>query len=265
VTKPVHVFRQSWLSTYFECPEQARFMLKDTHPADQTDAAAAGTSVHAAIEAVIMRCVEPDAAVALGVQTFRTLAADPDFRWVKVKREETALAHIEGGFYSWYDYVYPTLVSTTWCEEEFKFLFHDTPEREIWLSGTADYADDRHGIMDWKLSGNKDKYAKEGWKLRRWGVQPTVYAAAAFEAGLYVPGEEVPFTFVNLDFKGTKPQLLPANRTIQHMSFLKEQLTSIAEFIEAGLPHWPLRDQHALCSPDWCLKWNQCKGKHFQT
>jgi len=263
-TKPVHVFRQSWLNTYFTCPEQARLIRADTYPPDQTDAAAAGTATHAAIEAVLVRCREPEDAVALGLDTFRNLASSPDFRWVKVKREKTAFDHIEGGFYSWYDNVYPTLKATIWVEEGFKFLFHEDDKREVWLSGTADYADSS-GIMDWKLSANKDKFGKEGWKLRRWSVQATIYAAAAYEAGLYPRDAEVPFTFVNLDFMGRRPQRLPADRTMQHVSFLKEQLVSIAQFIEADLPNWPLRDQHALCSSDWCMKWYQCKGKHFQT
>jgi hypothetical protein len=260
--KHEHVIRQSWLDTYFECPEQARLVWTGRYPYDQTEAAAKGTAVHAAIQAVVEHCAGFDEALTEGLDTFRKLSAEEGFRWVKVKREDTCLKHIEGGLTSWWTHVRPTLGATIWCEEQVKLLFHEDDERIIWLSGTPDYADSS-GLKDWKLSANQDKYGRDAWKLKRWGIQATVYATMARHLGLYGPEDDVPFEWVALSQKGGKPQLVPTTRTLGDERFLREQVISLVRVIEQGTDHtWPLRDQSALCSPDWCLAYPTCKGQY---
>lgn len=259
-----HSFRQSWVNTYLTCPEQARRVLINNYPVDETEAAAKGTAVHAAIESVLTKCTSYLDAVDVAVAKFREIASMDEFRWVKVKTEQTAQRHMIGGFSSWYRYVYPYLRATKWCEHSFRFVLCEDDQRVIEISGTADYAD-ADGLMDWKLSGNVDKYGRDAWKLRRWAVQPTFYAAAAFEAGLYTLEGEVPFTFIALDLKGSQPQRAPANRTYQHVNWLKSQLVGIARQMEqlGTKSEWTLNDQHPLCSAEWCRIYDQCKGLHF--
>lgn len=260
--KHEHTFRQSWLGTYWECPEQARLVLTDQYPYDQTEAAAKGTAVHAAIQAVIEHGADFDSALTEGLDEFRKLSAEEGFRWVQVKRERTCMEHIEGGLTSWWAHVRPTLGATIWCEEKIKFLFHEDDERVIWLSGTPDYADGS-GLKDWKLTSNQDKYGREAWKLKRWGVQASVYAAMARHKCLYGPDENVPFQWVALSPQGRKPQLVDAVRTPGDEAWLHRQLVSLAREVERGTDGpWPLRDQSALCSADWCLAYPTCKGHY---
>lgn len=261
--KVEHTFHQSWLDSFFECPEQARHRMLDLYPRAHTDATAKGTAAHTAIEAVVERCETFEDAMRAGADKFRELSAEPGFRWVQVKRERTALLHIENGFRSWYKRVYPSLRATIWCEREFSFLFHEDEKRRIYLAGTVDYAD-MLGLKDWKLTGNRDKYTRDAWKLKKYALQPTVYAAAAYELGLYDRSEVVPFEFVALPTGGQRPIRVLCERTMEHMGWLRQQCVSVAEHIEAGQPRWPLRDQSALCSPKWCGVWDQCKGAHFE-
>lgn len=230
------------------------------YPRDETEAAAKGTAVHAAIEAVINDNVGPDEALPIAFDTFREIAAKPEFRWVKVKTEKTALEHIEGGFFSWYDHVFPELQSTVWVEHPFKFLLDEGQgfESNVWLAGTIDYYE-RGRVKDWKLTQNTDKYGRDSWQLKRWSLQATVYAAAVMDAFDYA---EVEFEFVALNPMGHRPQLVPMTRTQSDVNFLRHQLRSVARFIDThGTDSpWPLSDQHALCSPKWCLNWDQCKG-----
>ena len=260
-----HWFHQSWLSTYAECPEMARTEMLKMYPREETDANCKGTAVHAAIEAVLVRNADFADALNVGMDLFRELAATEGFKWVKVKTEKTALEHVAGGFASWYHYVWPTLGASKWVEEHFSLTLHEDDERVIGLAGTVDYAELPSGIRDWKLTSNTDKYKSgfggEGWKQTRWAIQPTAYAAAAYDRGLYAKTETVPFTFVALSPMGREPQLCPAPRTWDHVQWLLHQLTPIAKLIEANLSQWPLRDQHALCSPDWCPHWDACKGQ----
>lgn len=261
--KREHTFHQSWINTYFECPEQARYIHTGTYPVDETEAAAKGTAVHAAIQAVIQDLASYDEALQVALDTFRGLAELPGFRFVQTLNQSTCEKHIHTAFRTWWDQLLPTLAPTVWCEEQFKFLLYSDYKRDIWLAGTVDYAD-RNGVKDWKFSMNRDKYgARDGWKLKRFGVQPTAYAAAAYEAGLYGPDEEVPFQFVCIHPANGKVQTLDCPRTIQHVDWFREQCVSIAEQIEADQPRWALRDQSALCSPDWCRAWASCKGKYL--
>lgn len=256
-----HTFRQSWLGTYFECPEQARLVSQDLYPYDQTEAAAKGTAMHAAIEAVVERCADFDSALQEGLDTFREISAEEGFRWVKVKREQTCLTHIVNGFRSWWNHVLPTLGASLGVERKFKFLFHEDGHRRIWLSGTIDYAEALPvGIKDWKLSGNRDKYTKEAWKLKRYAIQPTVYTAAAYELGWAEPDQAVPFQWVAMSPTRPVPDLVDTERDVRHVNWLRRQCISIAKTIEKNLDEWPLRDQSALCSPDWCTAWRSCKG-----
>lgn len=261
--KVEHTFHQSWLDNFLNCPERARLVLAGQYPGDQTDATAKGTATHTAIEAVVERCDSYEDALQAGVDRFREISAEPDFRWVQVKRERTALLHIEQGFHTWYKRVYPSLKATIWCEREFRFLFHEDEVRRIYLGGTVDYADSE-GLKDWKLTGNRDKYTRDAWKLQKFALQPTVYAAAAYELGLYDRSEVVPFEFVAMPTGGQKPYRVQCERTAEHMSWLRQQCVSVAEHIEADLPRWHLNDQSALCSPKWCGVWDKCKGAHFE-
>lgn len=256
-----HVFHQSWLGTYFTCPEQARAKLAHELPPDLSEASAKGHAVHAAIEAVLRDCVQPDEALSLAFKTFREESAEPHFRWVKVKTENTCLSHIEGYFASWWDYVYPTLGASVWIEHEFRHLFHEDDERVIYFGGTADYAEFGR-IYDWKTTMNKDKYGtrfgQDGWEQKRWAIQPTFYSAAYYREFLTIPE----FVFVALDNQGREPQLLPMTRSLGELQFLVRQSLEVARFIETAGTNgpWPLRDQHVLCSPKWCMKWDDCKG-----
>lgn len=261
--RPVHEFHQSWLSTLFECPEQARLIHRDLYPRDQTEAAASGTAVHAAIQAVVVDDASFEDALQRGVDTFRTLEADEAFRWVKVTREQTAIKHIENGLLSWWTWELPRLGAPQLVEEPFRFTFYEDDEREIVLAGTIDYVE-ASGIKDWKLTGNRDKYGKDGWKLKRWGVQPTVYSAALRHWGLYGPDEVVPFEFVALSPQGHKPQVLEAPRSLADVNWLRDQCITAAKQIEANLDEWVKRDQSALCSPKWCTAYATCKGAHVK-
>lgn len=263
MAKTEHVIHQSWFNTFLTCPEQARLIAAHEYPRDESSSAAIGTAAHAAIQAVLLDCLDFKAALQAGVDTFETISTEPGFRWEKIKTHKTALAHIEGGFTSWYRYVLPTLGSTVWCEESFDFVLHEDDQRVIRIAGTVDYAE-AAGLADWKLTANLDKYGKrDGWKQKRWAVQPTFYAGAAYNAGIFPRSQTVPFAFWALSPQGRKPQLLRADRTWQHVEWLKQQLVFAAVLIEADLPVWPLNDQHALCSEKWCLVWGDCKGRHF--
>lgn len=253
-----YVFHQSWLSTFYTCPEQARLEMTGQYPRDETEAAAKGTAVHAAIEAVLMRNVGPDEALPIAFATFRDIAAKPEFRWVKVKTEKTALEHIEGGFFSWYDHVLPELGSTVWVEQPFRHLLYEGPDFSVYIAGTIDYYE-RGKVKDWKLTQNTDKYGRDSWQLKRWSLQATTYGTAIMTEFGY---DEVEFEFVALNPMGHRPQVVPMTRNREHSAFLRAQLISVAEFIERNGTDkpWPLSDQHALCSPKWCLNWDNCKG-----
>lgn len=259
-----HVFHQSWLNTFFTCPEQARLVMTGDYPPDDTDASAKGTAVHAAIEAVLQDLILPDEAISLAFKTYRELAAEPHFRYVKVKRESTVLSHIEGAFASWWDYVYPDLKATLWIEHPFKFLVYEDDERLIYWAGTVDYAETGR-IDDWKVSQNKDKFGlqfgQDGWEQRRWAIQPTVYCDAYSQEFCTVLPE---FRFVNLDVQGREPQFLPVTRERWQVDFLVDQCVNVATFVErmGTAVVWPTNDQHALCSEKWCLQWPECKGRY---
>lgn len=265
MAKAEHVIHQSWLNTFLTCPEQARLIASREYPRDESSSAAAGTAVHAAVQGVLLNCLDFKAALQAGIDTFQTISSADGFRWEKIKTERTALKHIEGGFKSWYVYVLPNLGSTVWVEEPFDFVLYEDEMRIIRIAGTVDYGE-ASGLADWKLTSNTDKYGKrDGWKQTRWAVQPTFYAAAAYNAGLFQPNQTVPFAFWALSPQGRKPQLLRADRTWQHVEWLKQQLVFAAVLIEGKLPVWPLNDQHALCSEKWCMAWPDCKGKYFSS
>ena len=262
-SKHVHTFHQSWLQTFMTCPEQGRLIYRKELPRDATDASARGHAVHAGIEAVLNDCVQPDEALSIAFKAFREEAKLPAFRYVKHKRESTVLGHIEGSFASWWDYVYPTLGAAMWIEKRFKFPFYEDDERVIYLSGTADYAE-RGRIDDWKTTTNKDKYSEsfggDGWEQKRWSIQASAYCAAYFDQYGYLPT----FRFVALDVQGREPQLLEVERSGGQILFFREQCVTVAQQLERGNDHrYVINDQHALCSPRWCLNWANCKGKYL--
>ncbi len=260
-----HTFRQSWLGTYFECPEQARLVLRGEYPVDNTEAALKGTCMHEGIERVLKGdSVASGLTTALDKFEADVVSLGSDLRFVQTQRVETCLRHIENGYRQWATFVWPTLGAASWVEEQFKFLFYEDDDRRIFLSGTVDYGEYRSALRDWKLTGNRDKYGREAWKLKRFGIQPTVYAAAAYELGLFLPTDDVKFIFTAMPTTGIGVQLVDCIRTPQHIDWLRRQCLSIARQIERGTEDtWPLRDQSALCSPEWCTAWDTCKGAYF--
>lgn len=250
---------QSWLGTFFNCPEQARLEMEKELPRYESDATAIGTAVHTGIETVLSGAT-PEEGAQSAVATFAGLTELPDFRWVQVKTVETALRTVERCYWAWVNEIYPHLPTVTHVEHPFNVVLWDGPDRQVRLAGTIDcIAENGDGsieIFDWKTANRP----YEEWEAKRFKIQPTVYTYAVAQQH----GEDCEYDFTYGVMLKSKQdvQLITVQRDARHWSWLREQVAGITHMIDAQLPVWPLRDQHALCSPVWCPAWESCKGAH---
>lgn len=250
----VYTFSQSWLNTFMNCPEQARRDLVGELPRQETDATAIGTAMHSGIEAVLRGGSVADGEAAAKEELGR-LVDLPHFRMVQAKTIPTMVKTMMRCYSIWVDNCLPGLGHPLYVEET--FTVDGLAQGRARLKGTMDFVDDRHEIWDWKTSGRP----YETWEKERWAIQPTAYALGLQQL-LGQRLDPVHFNYA-VCIKGGKQQyqLLSVQRTQKHMLWLEEQITSIIKLIEADLPVWPLRDQHALCSPKWCPVYSDCKGR----
>lgn len=261
-----HRFRQSHIKTALEiCPERGRLELLGKMPDKTTDAAAIGTAVHAGIETVLLQVMdgwEPDEEMGLfeAQAEFITLSRGPDFEYVKIKTEATALQKVERCFRNWYRNVLPNLQPLA-VEVPFEVTLHEDDRRVITLHGTIDEID-VNGVNDWKTAGRE---YEDLWQYQRSAHQPTAYTLGAKSLGYFAGVDEVPFTFVVMPRDSDVPQYVTMTRHKGDWAFYAEQVKDLAISIEAQLPAWPKNDNQALCSPTWCGAWDACKGKHFSS
>lgn len=264
-------YRQSWLGEYVLCPERARLKWFELVPDGPSDATAIGTGAHAGIEYIIRGGSHAEA-IQYARDAFVMETHEPHYRWVQVKTEETAFRHIETALDGWLWKVEPLLGTPIWVEQEFKFhfvtlLLPDGRTVGINLSGTADFADEA-GVWDWKTCKDPSKYTAgwggEGWKLKRFGIQPTVYTLAGQHEGLWdlLSWGDAPwsFTYAAMTKASRSATLLPVERTATDVAWLKRLCINATKMLVSDLPEWPLNDQSALCSEQWCPAHSICKG-----
>ena len=248
---------QSWLSTAFNCLEQARLEMVNELPRVETDATAIGTSMHAGIEHVL-RGGTVDEGEVIAIDTFDALAAAPEFEWVQIKTAETAWATVSRVYWSWANEILPQLPDTWSVEHLFDVNLYEDSEVVVRLKGAMDFVggyNDQPCVWDWKTANRP----YEPWEKERWAIQPTVYTyALAQEYG----GDSYEFTYAVCLKSRQDVQIITVERNTGHWEWLKQQIGSLVHLIRADLPVWPLRDQHALCSPKWCSVYASCKGAH---
>lgn len=255
--KHFHEFRQSDLNTFFKCPEQLRLKRAGLLPRVESDATALGTAMHAGIEAVLKGECAPEEGLDVALDEWERLAPTVD-RWLQMKNASTVARHVSNCYVAWLRNVYPRLGTPLGMEVDFRFLAHEDDEREVWFVGTIDYLEE-WGVWDWKTAAR----AYEEWEVRRFKIQPTMYAMAARELYPEHFGDNVNFAY-GISLKGGKPkaQVVETTRDTRHWSWLVRQCLSLAHLYEAGLPVWPLQDQGWWCSEKWCPAWLDCKGAH---
>lgn len=270
MTDAVFTIRQSWLTEWLTCPERARALWFGEVVDGPTDATAIGTGLHAAIEHTLMG--NPiQGALDAGVAALEEELRHEHFRWVQVKTKDTAIAHMATAFQGWVTYALPQLGNPLYIEHHFDLHFHDVvlPDgrtAEVRLEGTIDFIDE-WGIWDWKTrkassTRYKAGWGGEGWQLQRWGIQPTVYCTAADLLGIWADLElDVwRFTFAASSKTSHEVDFLECERGPEHVSWLKKLTANIVTVLSSDLEHYPMNDQHALCSETWCPAWALCKG-----
>jgi hypothetical protein len=251
--------RQSSLKTFLLCPE--RFRQKHLGLVDDasSDAALTGTAVHAGIEDTLLGA-SPDEAVMRALGVLRD--GWDEIRKVKTQKLTTAEGHVLNCYSTWYSNIWPELIPATCVEGHFRLPVLETDNYIVELSGTIDYGTEDE-LGDWKTTGRLDRYQSfpgTGWELNRWDVQSTIYTYAM----TMLTGREYnDFTFYALH--RTKPEwaTLTVQRDETHWSFMLEQVRLMAEAIWTATEdrQWMKNDQSALCSPDWCPAWGDCKGQ----
>jgi hypothetical protein len=257
--RKTYVLRQSWLNTFFDCPELARQIAFEGLVDAGSDATSMGTGLHAGAEHHLNTGAGYEECLEEAKRAFIECTTEEGFRWVQVKSVDTALKYLEVCMFTWWRDVRPRLGKPVAIEHRFKVPLYTTDDYDVILSGTIDYVDDNGIMWDWKTANDADKYGKrKQWEHRRWSIQPTTYTYAWW----WETGEYAPFIFAAC-LKGANAkdaQFVDVSRNEQHWDWLKRQMVPIVELAEANLSAWPLRDQHVLCSPKWCPAWDTCKG-----
>jgi hypothetical protein len=260
--RSTYTIHQSWLNTFFDCPELARRIAFEGLWDPGSDATAIGTALHAGAEHYLRNGgASFDDCYEAAVVAFRAEVALEGFRWVQVKSEATALNYLRVCLQTWFNDVLPRLGAPVAIEHHFKQPLYSTDTYDVMVGGAIDYVDDNGIMWDWKTAMDADKYGKrKQWEHKRWSIQPTVYNYAWWKE----TGENAPFIFAAC-LKGTQPkpaQFVQVDRDESHHAWLRAQIVPIVEQTLADLSQWALRDTHVLCSPKWCPAWDTCKGMH---
>lgn len=282
---------QSDIGHFMTCPDQFR-VVNGIQPGGlfekvpefrvETDAATVGTVFHAVVEHEI------------GGNRFQR--ATDAVRWAKNEMGNRVLQYtVDGTEYRTESFgsnptkalhILAKLVETWFASDERKYwlaIAKDHPDcihlewefdvpfiqgREghlyhtIRLGGTADVLDTyNHRLVDWKTTSRK----YERWEKQRWAVQPTVYTYAAAQLGLldrHGEGYQFDYRVFNHKYNDPEPQAVTVWRDQGQWSWLLEQVNKMVMMIESDLTEWPVRDDHALCSPKWCPIWDSCKGMY---
>lgn len=263
-----HSFSQSWLNDLELCDERGRLDLVGELPRIESDAASLGTAVHAGAEFVLRDWKEYDSpgslddAKQVAQLTLTEMIAMPNWQWKKYD-EASMRALADTHVTNWYQQVLPKLSPPDEIEWSFKRTFHEDDKRQVVFTGTADLVVDPE-LWDWKTSGRpyniKDK--------QKAAIQPTIYSwARAAETGAAPPWR---FNYVVMIHPSSKTgkgataqvQELSVLRHAGHVEWLRKRVLAVAEMIEAGLPHWPMKDDGWHCSTKWCPAYARCKGEH---
>lgn len=259
-------FHQSDLTELTICPERARLQWTGQVVDHDTAESAIGTATHAAAERILGGAAPHDA-IEAAVGQFRGLSEGDGFRWVKVKTHQTAEQHIVNCVNTWLRDIQPLLGPTLAVELPFHVKLDENyaaqekgyPPIEIWLGGTIDFIDP-YGLWDWKTCSRITKYTTQGWELRRWAIQPSVYTYAAYHLGL-CDEPPIPFSYGAMQRTPCTSAVLTVERTEAHWQWIRRLCWNAAHLMdEQAHGWWPMNDQHALCSADWCPAWSQCKG-----
>jgi len=254
-----HKLHQSWLNTLTLCPERARLEGVGLMPELETDAASAGTAVHAAIETNLESGgLSLEDMVSIARQSFQDAVDGPHFEWKKYTPDQVD-AFMVSCLSNWVAHVEPTLMGLDiQTEVVFNLPLVDDDQRVITLGGMMDVLCSTK-VIDWKTNGSRE-YAE--WEYKRWAVQPTMYTWAAHQ----LTGHTLPFEYVVME-KPSKRRpdgihRFTVERGPEDWSWLAVQAVDAARLIELELDTWTKNDTHALCSPKWCPAWMQCKGAY---
>ena len=254
--KAEYNFHQSWLEDFVLCNERARGvpLLEEVPPKPEADL---GTSFHDGVQYLVEN---PDASWVEGYQ----LASET---WAGFDHE---LDYDKGDAYLYsamHSFEYQAREELVPVATEFPFRrlpFYEDDVKRIYVSGTIDYVDNELGLVDWKTSSRQYK----PWEKQRWNGQASLYTWAwtyltyGFSVGEVIPDEPVPFTFFVFEKPHGTLQRVTVYRDEGDWDWMRLRCRNAVTLIEANLEHWPVNDQHALCSPKWCPMWDHCKG-HF--
>jgi hypothetical protein len=281
---------QSDIGHFMSCPEQFRVVNgilpggsfeKNISHRVETDAATIGTIFHSVIEHEI--------------QEGRFQRVADAIKWAKTEMGHRVLGYMEAGTeYRTESFgddptralgTLAKLVTMWFNSDERKYwlaLSKDHPDcilveyefdvpfitgrnglyKEIRLGGTPDIIDTyNHRIVDWKTSSRK----YERWEKQRWAPQPTVYTFAVAELGLiqrHEKGYQFDYRVFNHKYNDPEPQCETVWRDTGQWAWMVQQVSNMVDMIESDLTVWPVRDDHALCSPKWCPIWDSCKGMY---
>jgi hypothetical protein len=256
--------RQSWLDTFFRCPEDARFAAV-SEPTGTTDEAFIGTATHAGIEAVINGSSMQEAKDAIAAEYATNLEAQ-DLRFTKRESIDECIDLSLRCFDAWVRDILPVApIGGAQAEVSFEAPLMQYRDWLVSIKGTADLVPATgNWVWDWKTAGSnysqKDK--------QKWAVQPTVYSMAAVMGAFgrtdYTwPVEFVYGVMVKLK-RECRGQIVRVQRNQQHVAWLEHRIRAAVDlYLDFGLDRsWPMiEEKNFLCSAKWCDSYDQCRGK----
>lgn len=269
--------RQSWLDTAMTCPERGRLAMVAPELDGAGDAAAAGTAMHAAIEAYLAGNISVDQMEQYAQAWATKLVEEGEVRNGVVQRIQyksfdgppELIYHAGNCTRGWIKDVLPVLVALDQLEGDqevaFRYRAFEHRGHTIWIQGTTDHVPHRgNRVWDWKSSGSDYKQKAK----QMYAVQPTAYAGAAVN-GEFGREFSLPLEFaygVALRLKTKeRGQIVVTERTQGHIDFMYRRIRQFVDlYLDVGLEReWPADDDHYLCSEKWCPWYEQCRGANI--
>ena len=256
-------FRQSWLNTAQNCPEEGRRLILEE--SGNTDETLIGTAAHYGIEQVLLNNY-PSYAIESAVREYWHI--DPDgeiaegFRFTKRESIEEMIELSVRCALAWIDGIYPHLPlgQPYEVEKSFDVQLFEYRGYPIHLKGQIDFVGSE--VWDWKTSGSD--YSQK--KKQMWAIQPTAYSAALVHGSNW--SYPVKFKYgVMIKRKGDcKTQIVEVERSVEHENWMKRRMaTWVDMFLDFGTDRsWPMVDEdNWLCSATWCDFYQDCRGKYI--